>query len=140
MNSVQGDSQVQESKYSGFAKAGIGTYFTPQAELQFGQSFPEYFYSLGGKYFLTKGFAPNTDQSSGGFMAFGGTTLTSNVPLLRNAALDGKVGYRSESFHFYGSAIAESSTNAFGFPIAGGIRKSNIELFSLQSRNFFGKF
>ncbi len=107
MKNREGDSQTQTNKYSGFAKAGIGTYFTPQAELQFGQSFPEYFYSLAGNYFLTKGYASNTDQSSGGLMALGGTTLTSSTPLLRNAALDGSLGYRSESFRFYGSATPD---------------------------------
>jgi hypothetical protein len=99
-----GDSQIQAGRYSGFAKAGIGTYFTPYAELQFGQSFPEYFYSLHGNYFLTKGYAPNTDKSSGGLTASGGTTLTSPVANLRNAAFNGKFGYQSESFRFYGSA------------------------------------
>ncbi|MGD0037480.1 MAG: hypothetical protein ABSC53_09335 [Bacteroidota bacterium] len=107
MKNRGGYSQAPTSKYSGFAKAGIGTYFTPQAELQFGQSFPEYFYSLGGNYFLTKGYATNTDQSSGGLIASGGTTLTSSMPILWNAALNGRLGYRSESFRFYGSATPD---------------------------------
>jgi hypothetical protein len=104
MKSRRGNSQEQTSTYSGFAKAGIGTYFTPHVELQFGQSFPEYFYSLGTQYFLTKGYAPNTDESSGGVTAGGGTSLASRVPMFQNAALNGKLGYRSEAFRFYGSA------------------------------------
>ena len=97
-------SQADAAPYSGFAKAGIGSYFTPQAEIQFGQSFQEYYYSLNAHYFLTKGYAANTDQSSGGGTAAAGTTLLSSMPLLRNASLNGTLGYRSESFRFYGSA------------------------------------
>jgi len=142
MKSHGGDSKAEASKYSGFVKAGIGTYFTPQAELQFGQSFPEYFYFFGGKYFLTKGYAPNTDQSSGDFMASGGTTLTSSVPILRNATSNGRLGYRSESFHFYGSATpnlqrtlsdfqlqAELENQTLNdFPYSAGISLENMDI------------
>jgi hypothetical protein len=129
MKSRGGYSQAQASKYSGFTKAGIGSYFTPQTELQFGQSFPEYFYSFGGKYFLTKGYEPNTDQSSGGLTAFGGTTLTSSVPVLRNAALNGKLGYRSESFHFYGSAAPTLQRTLSDFQLLGGIENLTLNYF-----------
>ena len=98
------DSKTQTNIYSGFIKVGIGTYFTPLAELQYGQTLPEYFYSFGGKYFLTKGYAQNTDQSGGSFSAFGGTSLISSLPIFQNAAINGELDYRSESFHFYGSA------------------------------------
>ena len=123
------DSQVQASEYSGFAKAGIGTYFTPQAELQFGQSFPEYFYSLGGNYFLTKGYTPNTDQSSGDLTATGGTTLTSSTPIFRNAALDGRIGYRSESFRFYGSTIPDLQRTLSDFHLQTELENQTLNYF-----------
>ncbi len=129
MKSRGSDSQVQASKYSGFAKASIGTYFTPQAELQFGQSFPEYFYSFGGKYFLTKGYATNTDQSSGGLTARGGTTLTSTEPIFRNAALNGKLGYRSESFHFYGSATPNLQRTLSNFQLQAELENQTLNNF-----------
>ena len=129
MKSREGDSQAQANKYSGFAKAGIGTYFTPQAEIQFGQSLPEYFYSFGGKYFLTKGYAPNTDQSSGGLTASGGTSLTSNAPILRNAALNGKFGYRSESFHFYGSATPTLQRTLSDFQLRAELENQTLNYF-----------
>jgi hypothetical protein len=128
MKNREGDGQAQTGKYSGFAKAGIGTFFTPQLELQLGQSIPDYFYSVGGKYFLTNGYAANTDQSSGGVTAFGGTTLTSSsLPVLRNAALNGKLGYRSESFHFYGSAIPNLQRTLSDFQLQAGLENQTLD-------------
>jgi hypothetical protein len=122
MKSSEGDIQAQAGTYSGFAKAGIGTYFTPQAELQFGRSIPDYDYSLDGKYYLTKGYAPNTNKSSGGVTAYGGTTLTSSgLPVLRNAALNGKLGYQSESYHFYGSAAPKLQRTLSDFQLSAGL-------------------
>ena len=129
MKSQEGYSQAQANKYSGFIKAGIGTYSTPQADLQFGQSFPEYFYSFGGRYFLTKGYAPSTDQSSGGLTAFGGTTLTSSAPILHNAAVNGKLGYQSESFHFYGSAMPTLQRTLSDFQLLAGIENRTLNYF-----------
>ena len=128
MNNREGDPLAQAAPYSGFAKAGIGTFFTPQAELQLGRSVPEYFYSLGGKYFLTKGYAPNTDRSSGGFMAYGGTTLTSSsLPVLQDAGFNSKLGYRSESFHFYGSASPDLQRTFSDFQLSAGLENQTVK-------------
>jgi hypothetical protein len=129
MKSRGGYSEAEASTYSGFAEAGIGSYFTPQAELQFGQSFQEYFYSLGGNYFLTKGYAPHTDQSSGGVTATGGTTLMSSVPILRNAALNGNSGYRSESFRFYGSATPDLQRTLSDFHLQAQLENQTLNTF-----------
>ena len=67
------DSPAELRTYSGIVQAGIGSYFTPQAEIRFGQSLPEYQYTFGGTYHLTKGFAQYTDQSDGSFTAAGTT-------------------------------------------------------------------
>ena len=48
------DSLPRVTSYSGFAKASIGTFFTPDAEVQFGQSLHEDYYSLGGNYFRAR--------------------------------------------------------------------------------------
>jgi hypothetical protein len=129
MKNRGGNSLQQINRYSGLARAGIGTYFTPQAELQFGQSFPEYFYSLGSTYFLTKGYAQNTDESSGGLMVLGGTTLASGMPIFRNAALNGKIGYRSESFHFYGSATPNLQRTLSDFQLQAVLENQTINSF-----------
>jgi hypothetical protein len=127
MKSRYGTMQGEAGKYSGFATAGMGTYFTPQAELQFGQSIPDYFYSLGGKYFLTQGYAPNTDRSSGGFTASGGTTLTSSsLQILQDAALNGNLGYRSETFHFYGSASPNLQRTFSDFQLSAGLENQTL--------------
>ena len=129
-NSSIGDLQAQASKYSGFVIAGIGTFFTPQAELQFGQSLPEYFYSVNGKYFLTKGYAQNTDRSSGGFMVHGGTTpASSSLMALGNAALNGNFGYRSETFHFYDSAIPNFQRTLSDFQFEAGLENQTLNYF-----------
>lgn len=129
MKSQEGYSQAQANKYSGFIKAGIGTYFTPQAELQFGKSFPEYFYSFGSRYFLTKGYAPNTDQSSGGLNAFGGTRLTSSAPILNTAAVYGRLGYESESYRFYGFATPTLQRTLSNFQMRAGIENQTLNDF-----------
>jgi hypothetical protein len=123
------DSLAEAMYYSGYVKAGIGTYFTPQAELQFGQSFPEYYYSIGGKYFLTKGYAPNTDRSSGGLTASGGTTLISGIPMLQHADVQAGVGYRSESFRFYGSAIPDLQRTLSDFHIQAEVENQAVSYF-----------
>jgi len=97
------DSQAMVNTYSGMARAGIGSYFTPQAGFWIGQSLPNYQYTFGGTYNLTNGFAQHTDQSDGSFTAAGRTYLASNEPMIQNAALDGGLGYKSKSFRFYGS-------------------------------------
>jgi len=142
MKSQTENTQQRTRMYSGFVKAGIGTYFMPQAELQFGQSFPDFYYILGGSYFLTKGYASNTDQSNGGGTVSGGTTLTSTISILQNAALHGNAGYQSKSFRFYGSAspdlqrtlsdfqlqaVAENQT-LNSFPYSAGISLENVNI------------
>jgi hypothetical protein len=129
IKSREGYSQEQASKYSGFIKADIGTYFTPEAELQFGQSLPEYYYSFGAQYFLTKGYEQSTDRSSGDLTASGGTTLISSVPILRNAAVNGKLGYQSESFHFYGSATPTLQRTLSDFQLLTGIENQTLNNF-----------
>jgi hypothetical protein len=97
------DSQSELNTYSGMVQAGIGSYFTPQMGFWFGQSLPDYQYTFGGAYHLTNGFTQHTDKSDGSFTAAGRTYLASNLPMIQNAALDGGIGYKSESFRFYGS-------------------------------------
>jgi hypothetical protein len=132
-----GTSPARSSTYSGFARAGIGTFFTPQTEVQFGQSVSEYYYSLGGNYFLTKGYAPNTDRSGGGVSASGGTTLTSSMSLLRNAALDGALRYRSESFRFYGSAIPDLQRTLSDFRLQAGLENQTLISLPYSAGIFF---
>ncbi|RPI06241.1 MAG: hypothetical protein EHM64_03600 [Ignavibacteriae bacterium] len=142
MNGGAGRFQAASRGYSGFAKAGIGTFFTPQAEVQFGQSFQDYFYSVGGKYFLTKGYAPNTDGSGGGVTLSGGTTLTPAAALVRNAVLQGDLGYRSDSYHFYGSASPNIQRSISDFHLQTALENRSLKLFpysagiSLQSMGF----
>ena len=121
MKNRERESRGQATHYTGYAKAGIGTYFSPQAELQFGQSFPECYYSFGGNYFLTKGYAPNTDYSSGGVTASGGSTLVTTMPGLRNTALHGDIGYQSESYRFYGSATPNLQRTLSDFQFQAGV-------------------
>jgi hypothetical protein len=116
-----GISRAPVNVYSGFAKAGIGTYFSPNVDIQYGQSVPEYFYTLGGDYSLTKGYAPNTDRSGGGMFASGGLTLSSPLQILQNAALDGATAYRSESFRYYGSALPDLQRTRSDFRIQAGL-------------------
>jgi hypothetical protein len=127
MKSRVGDMPGEIGKYSGFATAGMGTYFTPRAELQFGQSIPDYYYSLGGKYFLTQGYAPNTDRSGGGFKASGGTMLTSSsLQVLQDAAFNGNLGYRSETFHFYGSDSPDLQRTFSDFQLSAGLENQTL--------------
>jgi hypothetical protein len=136
------NSQAKVNTYSGMVQAGIGSYFTPQAGLWFGQSLPNYQYTFAGTYHLTNGFAQHTDQSDGSFTAAGRTYLASNEPMIQNAALDGRFGYKSESFRFYGSTtpnlqrtisdfqlkvgIENQATNSF--PYSAGISFDNIDV------------
>jgi hypothetical protein len=115
------DSQAELNTYSGMVQAGIGSYFTPQAGFWFGQSLPNYQYTFGGTYHLTNGFAQHTDQSDGSFTAAGRTYLASNVPMIQNAALDGGFGYKSESFHFYGSTTPNRQRTISDFQLKVGI-------------------
>ncbi len=115
------DSQAKVNTYSGMVQAGIGSYFTPQAGFWFGQSLPNYQYTLGGTYHLTNGFAQHTDQSDGSFTAAGRTYLSSNVPIIQNAALDGGFGYKSESFRFYGSTTPNLQRTISDFQLKAGI-------------------
>ena len=114
-------SQAELNTYSGMVQAGIGSYFTPQAGFWFGQSLPNYQYTLGGTYHLTDGFAQHTDQSDGSFTATGRTYLASNVPMIQNAALDGGFGYKSESFRFYGSTTPNLQRTISDFQLKVGI-------------------
>jgi hypothetical protein len=114
-------SQTESNTYSGIVQAGIGSYFTPQAGFWFGQSLPNYQYTFGGTYHLTDGFAQHTDQSDGSFTAAGRTYLASNVPMIQNAALDGRFGYKSESFHFYGSTTPNLQRTISDFHLNVGI-------------------
>lgn len=115
------DSHTKVNAYSGMVQAGIGSYFTPQAELWFGQSLPNYEYSFGGTYHLTNGFAPHTDQSEGSFTTAGRIYLVSNEPMIQNAALDGVFGYKSESFRFYGSTTPSLQRSISDFQLKMGI-------------------
>ncbi len=115
------DSQAKVNTYSGMVQAGIGSYFTPQAAFWIGQSLPNYQYTFGGTYYLTNGFAQNTDQSNGSFTAAGRTYLASNDPMIQNAALDGEFGYKSESFRFYGSTTPNLQRTISNFQLKVGI-------------------
>jgi hypothetical protein len=117
------DSRTEFKVYSGMVQAEIGSYFTPQVSLWFGQSLPNMQYTFGGMYYLTKGFAKNTDQSRGSFAATGRTYLAPNAPL------DGALGYKSESFRFYGSEIPNLQRTISDFEINIG--------FENQARNNF---
>jgi hypothetical protein len=123
------DSQAELNTYSGMAQAGIGSYFTPQAELWFGQTLPKFQYTFGGTYHLTDGFAQHTDQSGGSFTAAGKTYLSSDVPLMQNAALDGGFGYKSESFHFYGSTTPDLQRTISNFQLNAGIENQSVNNF-----------
>ncbi len=123
------DSQAELNTYSGMVQLGIGSYFTPQAELWFGQSLPKFQYTFGGTYHLTDGFAQHTDQSGGSFTAAGKTYLASDVPLIQNAALDGGFGYKSESFHFYGSTTPSLQRTISNFQLNAGIENQNANNF-----------
>ena len=132
MNS--GKEELQINNYLGFVKAGIGTYFTPQAELYFGQSISDYFYSFDGRYFLTKGYAQYTDQSSGSITALGGMTLTSSNPLLlQNATLNGKFGYQSKTFNFFGSATPNLQRTLSDFQFHVGLENQALDYFSYSA-------
>ncbi len=114
-------SQAELNTYSGMVQAGIGSYFTPQAGFWFGQSLPNYQYTLGGTYHLTNGFAQHTDQSDGSFTAVGRTYLASIVPTNQNAALDGGFGYKNESFRFNGSTTPDLQRSISDFQLKVGI-------------------
>jgi hypothetical protein len=113
--------QAELNTYSGMVQAGIGSYFTPQAGFWFGQSLPNYQYTFDGTYHLTNGFAQHTDQSDGSFTAAGRTYLASNEPMIQNAALDGGLGYKSESFRFYGSTTPNLQRTISDFQLKVGI-------------------
>jgi hypothetical protein len=115
------NSQAELNTYSGMVQAGIGSYFTPQAGFWFGQSLPNYRYTFDGTYHLTNGFAQHTDQSDGSFTAAGRTYLASNEPMIQNAALDGGLGYKSESFRFYGSTTPNLQRTISDFQLKAGI-------------------
>jgi len=115
------DSQTELNTYSGMVQAGIGSYFTPQAGFWFGQSLPNYQYTLGGTYHITNGFAQHTDQSDGSFTAAGRTYLVSDIQIIQNAALDGEFGYKSESFRFYGSTMPNLQRTISDFQLKVGI-------------------
>jgi hypothetical protein len=98
-----GNLEGESNGYSGTLEVGIGSYFTPRAEFWFGQSQPNYQYILGAQYHLTNGYSQNTKQSDGQFTAEGRTPLSSTISLIQNAEFGGMVGYKSESYRFYGS-------------------------------------
>ncbi len=120
---------IDQENYTGLLQGGIGSYFTPQVGLWFGQTLPAFNYLFDGTYYLTKGYMQNTDQSRGSFRATGGTSLVSNISILRNAALNGMLGYQSESFHFYGSSIPNLQRTVSDFRLHAGIENQTVKDF-----------
>ena len=122
--------------YSGFIRAGMGMYFSPSAELEFGRILPDFQYTIGGNYHLTDGYAKNTKQSDGSFSAHGSTVLSTENAALNNARITGDAGFRSASFRFYGSTLPElertlttyrlgastENQSGGGFPYSAGFR------------------
>jgi len=115
------DLRTEVNSYSGMVQAGIGSYFTPQAGFWFGKSLPNYQYTFGGAYHLTDGFAQHTGQSDGSFTAAGRTYLASNEPMIQNAALDGGLVYKNESFRFYGSTTPNLQRTISDFQLKAGM-------------------
>lgn len=91
------------ARHTGKAIAGMGMFSSPQAGVWFGQDLGYAHYSLAGRYFLSKGFASNTDRSGGSFSFGGGTLTESAIWMLNHAHLDGRFDYASNSYKWYGA-------------------------------------
>lgn len=95
----------------GKAAAGIGSFFSPKASLWIGRTHSDVEYSLGADYFRTRGFAPFTDRSGGGFSLNGGMNLQSTLLQIDRAKINGSMDYHADAFKFYGSAAPQISRN-----------------------------
>ena len=139
MKNRKNDLYIISNKYSGLLRTGIGTYFTPQTEFLYGQVLPDFYYTFGGVYHLTKGYAPNTDQSGGSFTAAGGTIIPANAPMFRNAAMSGTLDLQEESFRFYGSSIPNLQRTISEFNIETKIDNQTTDKFPYSIGISFGR-
>jgi hypothetical protein len=99
------------SLYSGKVFASLGTFFSPQAGLWFGQALGDYFYSVDGQYCRTKGFAPFTDRSGGKASLEGNTTLKTYNPYSDQSELHSELVYKSDTYNWYGTRIPSMGRN-----------------------------
>jgi hypothetical protein len=109
------------SLYNGKVSASLGTFFSPQAGLWFGQTLGEYRYSVDGQYYRTKGFAPHTDRSGGSANLEGSTTLKSYNPYFDQSNVRSALTYKSDTYHWYGTSIPSLSRNRTDFALSAGI-------------------
>jgi len=106
------------ARHTGKAIGGIGMYSSPQAGVWFGQDLGYAHYSLVGRYFLSKGFASNTDCSGGSLYFGGGTLIESAMWLLNKAHVDGRFEYASDSYKWYGTQSPSMGRNQESFSAA----------------------
>ena len=121
---VGGKEQIEGTQFSplnGTASASLGSYFTPQAGLWFGQTIGDYLYSVGGKYYRTKGFKSSTDRSSGSADLKGSTTLKSYNPYFDQSDIHSALTYGSETYHWYGTSNPAVSRNNTSLSLSAGI-------------------
>jgi hypothetical protein len=138
-NQMNADQAVTD-KYSGLLHAGIGTYFTPQLGLWFGQTISDFHYAFGGTYHLTKGYTQNTDQSGGGFSATGGTIINPNIQIFQGAELNGKIDYKSESYRFYGSTTPDFQRTISDLQLQLDIENQKVDGFPYSAGILIGNF
>lgn len=119
------------NKYKGFFHAGMGTYFTPECELQLGSNIYDIDYTIGGHYFLTNGYAENTKRSQGGFKMKGSKHIPSYTEYtwLNDAVLKCVLEYSSKSYNFYGSASPYIRRTISDFQIDFGIENYTYNTF-----------
>lgn len=126
------------SQYSGLLRAGIGDYFTPEIELWFGQDLQNINYIVGADYHLTKGYAPYTKQSGGGFQGLVAMPFSSTVSAFDNSLLSGKVGIKSNSYYFYGSSTPDIQRTATEYVLQAGIENTAYKEFPYSLQLAFG--
>ena len=107
---------------NGKMDAGVGTFFSPQAGLWFGQTLGDYCYSLDGQYSRTKGFASFTDRSGGSIGLDGSTQLKSYNPYFDGSEIHAGMTYKSDTYHWYGTRIPSLSRNRTDLTVSAGLK------------------
>lgn len=126
--------------YTGMIKGGMGSYFSPQASVWFGQTSSRIQYDIGGMYFLTKGFKENTDKSEGSITADGKMSLLSDGPLFHNSIVNAAFLYKSESFRLYGSVDPHLQRTLSEFNLNVGIENQASSIFPYTAKVTFNNF
>ena len=133
MKSREGDSHAPGNHYSGYVKAGIGYVLHTAGGASIRAVSPRIFLFSRRKIFPYERLRTEHRSIQRRCQCIGrNNTATSSMPILQNALLDGSIGYQSESFHFYGSAIPDLQRTLSDFHLQAGLENQPLNNFPYQ--------